>query len=142
MAIGRPTKYTPELVEAARHYAEQFKELGDEFPSACGLALHLGISRQLIYDWSKDEEKAEFLYILERIQCKQENVLLNKGIIGEFNSNITKLVLGKHGYSDRQEHTGKDGGPIETAAVSARDKLKQDTEALAKRGTPDSEPAA
>lgn len=144
MTVGRPTKYTPKLVEAARFYAEQFNELGDEFPSAGGLALHLGISRSIIYDWAKEESKAEFSDILERIQCKQENILLNKGITGEFNSNITKLVLGKHGYSERKEHelTGKDGGPIETADVSTTaDFMKEELEALAKRNAADSEPS-
>ena len=33
----------------------------------------------------------------------QRLVLLNKGLTGEFNSNITKLVLGKHGFHDKRE---------------------------------------
>ena len=30
---------------------------------------------------------------------------MRKGLNNEFNSNITKLVLGKHGYHDRAQQT-------------------------------------
>jgi hypothetical protein len=33
----------------------------------------------------------------------QERTLLNGGLGKDFNPVITKLVLGKHGYSDKQE---------------------------------------
>jgi hypothetical protein len=39
--------------------------------------------------------------------------LIAKGLSGDFNSAIAKLVLGKHGYHDRVESTGADGGPIQ-----------------------------
>ena len=39
---------------------------------------------------------------------KQEKDLINKGLTGDFNSTITKLILTKHGYSDKQDidHSG------------------------------------
>lgn len=48
--------------------------------------------------------------ILERIGATQEVVLLNGGLTGEMNSNIVKLVLGKHGYNEKQniDHSNSD----------------------------------
>ena len=54
-----------------------------------------------MYDWEK--KYPEFLYILEAIKLEQQKVLLNKGLSGDFNSAITKLVLGKHGYHEKQD---------------------------------------
>jgi len=41
------------------------------------------------------------------------------GLSGEFNSNIAKLALGKHGYHDKQDNTlsGPDGKPVTVAAI-------------------------
>jgi len=44
-----------------------------------------------------------FSHILDNINKKQEQVLLKNGLNNQFNSNITKLVLGKHGYHDRAQ---------------------------------------
>ena len=63
----------------------------------------LGLSRETLRLWSKDEDKEEFFGILEAINQKQECVLLDNGLTGKFNSTITKLVLGKHGYHDRPQ---------------------------------------
>lgn len=109
MPAGRPTKYSKELLKEADYYLHRFKELGDEIPSAAGLAIHLDISRRTIYDWAKEEDKAAFSHILDKIQAKQEQVLINKGLNGDFNSAITKLVLGKHGYHEKQD-VGLGGG--------------------------------
>jgi len=37
---------------------------------------------------------------------RQEQILLKNGLNNKFNSNITKLVLGKHGYHDRPQQDG------------------------------------
>jgi len=103
---GRPTKYNTALLEKAQHYLDNYGEYGDIIPSLAGLALVLGLSRETLRLWSKDEDKKEFFGILERINQKQECVLINNGLNGTFNSNIAKLVLGKHGYQDRQQQEG------------------------------------
>ena len=77
-----------------------------------GLARVIGISRQTIYSWSEEAGKKPFSDILEQIQEEQMRVLVNKGLSGEFNSNITKLVLGKHGLSDKKELAGVDGASL------------------------------
>lgn len=81
-------------------------------PSVVGMAVALNVCEATLYAWD-NEEHPEFLGILKKIKSKQCQVLINKGLSGDFNSAITKLVLGKHGYHDRVESTGADGGPIE-----------------------------
>lgn len=109
MPGGRPTKYSDELLEAAIEYAHNYESHGDAVPQLAGLAVALGISRDTIYDWLKDDTKKEFSYIVAQICAMQEKVLVNGGVVGDFNASITKLLLAKHGYSDKAEidHTTK-----------------------------------
>jgi hypothetical protein len=46
----------------------------------------------------------------------QERILVSKGLKGEFNSNIAKLALGKHGYTDKQDVTS-DGKALPLAGI-------------------------
>jgi len=116
VAGGRPTKYNPDLLKEAQVYLDGFL-YGDEegIPSIAGLALALGITRETCRDWNNQAGKKEFSVIIKGISLKQESILLNKGLSGESNPMITKLVLSKHGYHDRvqTELTGKDGCPVE-----------------------------
>lgn len=105
MAIGRPTDYTEELLSAARDYLENYEEHGDAIPSIAGLSVHIKKARSTIYAWRDEEGKEEFSDILDEILSKQEQVLINKGLTGDFNASITKLALGKHGYTDKQDVT-------------------------------------
>ena len=117
MPAGRPTKYTPELLEKAWAYinGEWETVYSHAIPSMQGLCVILNIAESTCYDWRDDPEK-EFSSILELINIRQRHVLIDKGLKNEHNSNITKLVLGKHGYHDKQDqtHSGPDGGPIQT----------------------------
>lgn len=115
MPVGRPTKYNKEVIEKALNYLKNYEtEHKDAIPSVVGLACVLNIRRETLHVWAKDENKAEFSNILDQINNKQQRVLLSKGLTGDFNSNITKLVLGKHGYHDKQETelTGSDKNPV------------------------------
>lgn len=105
MPAGRPTNYTPELVQLARDYIQSHE--GDAVPSIAGLCCAINIHRSTAYAWAKDKDK-EFSDILEEIMQKQENTLISKGLKSEFNSTITKLMLTKHGYHDKQDvdHSG------------------------------------
>lgn len=122
MAGGRPTKYTEELLEKAKEYLKRWKALDQVIPSNEGLAVHLGISRQTVQEWANDEEKEEFSYILNKIQGTQAQLLMNKGLSGDFTSTISKLILTKHGYHDKvdQEHSGPGGKPIEVKAIERK----------------------
>ena len=114
---GRPTIYCQEMVDKAKEYLETFSESGDEvIPTIEGLSLFLDISRPTIYDWEKHEDKQEFSYIIKKIAQKQKQLLINMGLKSEFNSAITKLMLGTHGISEKhyQEVAGVDGKPVIT----------------------------
>lgn len=107
--MARPTKYNETIIKKAKAYLNDYEKEGDVIPSIVGLALVLELHRDTIHDWAKDEKKKEFSDILEQINQKQQQVLIQKGLTGDFNSNITKLVLGKHGFHDKvdQDHTSK-----------------------------------
>lgn len=103
------------MVAKAKEYLDTgYLEGGKVIPSTVGLSLYLGVSRQTIDFWGNNPDYKEFSDILDAIQAKQQSLLLNNGLNGTFNSAITKLVLGKHGYSERVENTlqGPGGGAI------------------------------
>ena len=108
--MARPTKYNDGILAQAVDYLYRYGEepFNDVFPSVVGLACALKIHKSTLYDWAGQEDKAEFSDILGQINQMQEKVLLSKGLTGDFNSAITKLVLGKHGYHEKQqtEHSG------------------------------------
>ena len=122
MAGGRPSKYTPELIEKTKEYLANWQSTGDVIPSIAGLAGVLEVRRETIHEWCREDEKEDFSNIVAQILRKQEQTLANKGLTGDFNSSITKLLLTKHGYSDKieQEHTGRDGGPISWNVLPVR----------------------
>lgn len=102
--VGRPTKYNDELQEQADAYVLNWADR-DAVPSRVGLCCHLGISKHTSYEWEK--LYPEFSATLQAVETLQEHTAVNKGITGEFNSTIVKLVLANHGYSERQalDHT-------------------------------------
>ncbi len=100
--VGRPSKLNQTHLDGAEWYLKGgFQERGEVIPSIAGLACFFGVSRDQIYDWGK--QNTDFRYTLENIKAAQENILLNKGLQGEFNATITKLALSNHGYSDKVE---------------------------------------
>lgn len=103
MPIGRPTKYNELTLEVAENYLRNYAKYGHAIPSNAGLSLVLGIRRETVQAWANDPEKEAFSHILDEIQAEQEQILLSKGLTGEYNSNIAKLVLGKHGYTDKSD---------------------------------------
>ena len=114
MPGGRPPKYGPKLLEKAQEYLDAWKKDDEQaIPTIAGLALHIGVARETCHVWAKDPEKDQFSHIYRDLMAQQNFVLANKGITGEFNSTITKLMLTKHGLSDKQELSGPEGGPIE-----------------------------
>ena len=102
--MGRPTVVTDEVLQKAEDYIfdDGFILAHDVVPSVAGLACYLGIGRSTIYD-----NKEKFSDILEAIEQKQEKMLINNGLLGEFNGTITKLMMTKHGYTDKAEVDNK-----------------------------------
>lgn len=113
---GRPTDYTEELLEKARAYEADFKSIfpDDVLPTLEGLALHLGISRETIYAWESQEGKEIFSDIVSNIRQQQAKTLVNKGLKGEYNASIAKVMLTKHGYREGIDTTS-DGKAFEVS---------------------------
>ena len=126
--VGRPTKYNEELQEQANDYLFNWSDR-DAVPSRVGLCCYIGISKHTSFEWEK--LYPEFSATLAAVETLQEHTAMNKGITGEFNSTIVKLVLANHGYSDRQavDHTSA-GQPMQQTqdAVLQALKAKHDAE--------------
>lgn len=111
MAGGRPTTYTEDMLEKAEAYASGRIPADELIPTVVGLCKAIGRSKSTVYGWKKDASKTEFLDILERIEENQHISLVNGGLGGTLNPTITKMMMTKHGYSDKAEidHTTSDG---------------------------------
>lgn len=132
--VGAPTKYKgAETIKKAKEYLEEntgqgwrdypvldtennpvLKEDGEpemvrkweiRYPLVEELALHLGVSRRVLYDWA--DRYKEFLHILEECNDKQASTVLRGSMNGDFNAQISKLMLGKHGYKEMSETDDK-----------------------------------
>lgn len=112
--MARPTDYSDQIVTDSWGYIQTFandtigpdKKLKVNLPTIEGLALYLEISRSTLYLWQK--EHPEFSDIIEILQQKQAQALINNGLSGDYNPTIAKVLLAKHGYKDevKQEVTG------------------------------------
>ena len=115
-SIGRPSKYTPEIIDEINKYLIEAVPENMKIPTIEGIALRLGISRDTLYEWAKVHP--EFSYTLERLKMVQKEALIQTGIFGgkEINQAIVALLLKvNHDMveTSRQELVGKDGQPIQ-----------------------------
>ena len=111
---GRSTEYTDEIAEQALAYINGgWEKEGHAIPSIVGLCKVIKRARSTIYKWAEDKDNP-FSDMLEESKETQEFVTLNKSLMNEFNPTISKLILAKHGYHDKQDNqlTGKDGVPL------------------------------
>ena len=94
-----------------------------------GFARFLGISKRVLYDWEKRYE--DFMHALDKIRTEQHDRLINKGLAGEYNSTIAKLMLSSnHGYRERSDLTSDDKVlPTPILDVYKNDSPQQNNEA-------------
>jgi len=111
MPGGRPTLLTADLIERAKgylitcvDYKDEFNRIRTRVPTIERFAIWLDVSRESIYEWEKDESDLgkQFSYILEQVRKEQAARLIEGGLDGSYNSTISALVLGKHGYVKEQ----------------------------------------
>ena len=129
---GRPTIYNNDILVKAREYLslcqdqdntieeslepqahggslKRERKIKVKLPTKGGLAVYLGVSRVTLDNWAK--EYPEFFYIMEKLGSEQEDRLINKGLSGDYNPTISKLLLSKHGYRESTDITS-DGEKI------------------------------
>ena len=101
MAGGRPTKYNATIQKKADEYISNLPE-DEVIHTVEGLADHINVARSTVYKW-KDEIE-QFSDTLETILRKQAKTLINRGLTGEFNAPMTKMLMNvNHGYRERSE---------------------------------------
>lgn len=108
--VGRPSKYDDDMQMIAEDYCDNYTDYGDVVPTVVGLALAMDVATNTVYNWA-NENNPNFLRIFTRVEQLQHKGLVNGGLIGDFNPAIAKMMLTKHGYSDKveQSHTSPDG---------------------------------
>lgn len=126
---GRPTDFNQAIIAKTQKYIDSCKD--EEYrliksdgaqstsyenktkvclPTIEGLALCLDVNRDTIYQWEKDHE--EFSDILGKLRSKQAQMLIDKGLSGDYNPTIAKVLLTKHGYIEKQEVDNKHSGNV------------------------------
>lgn len=122
---GRPTKYTPEMVDKVKEYLAMTKdEIKDivksenaqtgfvsyeerlvvSLPTIDDLAVYLGVNRDTIYEWVKIHK--EFSDSVDLVVAEQKRRLLNNGLGNIYNASMAKFVLSaNHGMSEKTTQT-------------------------------------
>jgi hypothetical protein len=124
---GCPLKCTPEVVAKVKEYVDGGWRAEDVIPQKYGLSEYVGVALNTLENWYKNKVDEEFLILYERVMPKQARELINGGLKGDFNPAITKMLLAKHGYSDKVE-TEISGG----LSVATRPLSPQEAEAVLK----------
>ena len=94
-----------------------------------GLCNFLDIGTSTWSDYGRREGFSDIVARAEQVMRQQKFEGASADLL---NPNIIARDLG---LADRQEHTGKDGGPIKTEDVSAKELLKAHLDAIASRTT-------
>ena len=113
---GRPTEYRSWMPKATLAYLHKHEDkiskngkLTCKLPTLQGLAVELGgVTMQTLHDWAKQSEV--FSLALGKVVKAQHDRLVQKGLSGDYNSTIAKLILSSnHGYAEKteQKHSGE-----------------------------------
>lgn len=130
--FGRPREYDPAYhLTQTRLYLDggvreiqmystiDSKYIKVKLPQVASLASFMKVGRNTIYEWMK--VYPDFRDTIEELLAQQEEMLIEYGLNNNFNSSITKLLLGTHGYRDKTDVTtnNKDITPENKAGADA-----------------------
>lgn len=78
-----------------------------KLPTIEGFGRFIGVPRRTIYEWR--DKHIEFSHTLDKILIEQQERLINKGLAGDYNPTIAKLILSSnHGMAERKDVTSGD----------------------------------
>lgn len=125
--MARPTKYDPKFCKKVDDYlkkrvdedvkvvrqvnTEKGYEMYDnkvkvQLPTIEGFARFINVSRSTVFKWR--DEHPQFSDSLEKILIEQKERVLNKGLSGDYNSTIAKLILSSnHNMVERKDVTSE-----------------------------------
>lgn len=134
----RPPKYGPEILKKTLAYIKScedgykrvpyINEVGRKrfrekfvvkIPTLEGLAVVLDVHKETIQDWKK--KHVDFSVLVSRMLSIQGDRVINKGLSGDYNSAIAKIVGNKHGYRDGVDLANPDGSNLFRPADKDRD---------------------
>ena len=120
--MGRPKKDIAPIVEAVGAYADgAWRDRGDAVPTISGAALYAGVTRRMLNRYA--DSRPSLRYTLDFILELQRQELINKGLRGEYNSNIVKLMLShNHGFVEKRAKTVKKKSKIKVVRRVVRAK--------------------
>jgi len=131
--VGRPTKYSKEMNDKVDEYLEANQDeevevvtlrsdkkgyekvdtkLKVSLPTLGGFALYIGVGTTTLEQWGA--KYPEFKGSLRKIVEEQKKRLLDKGLSGEYNSTIAKLVLSANHDMREKKDVTTDGKAIGT----------------------------
>lgn len=128
MPAGRPSIYTEELVDTICNRLMSGESLrgictDDDMPDRTTVVRWLGDKPDFAAKYARARESQSDLMddlILEVANaCTNETFQADRVKIGAYQWRASKLAPKKYGDRVTQEHTGKDGGPIETQELSS-----------------------
>lgn len=121
---GRPTDYRPE-------YGDIIVDLMSAGFSLAAAASTLDVHRQRVYEWC--ERHPEFADAVNKGRVKRQMFLENRLLTADSSPHVTSTIFAlKNAAPDDwrekvvNEHTGKDGGPIETKKELDMSKLTEE----------------
>lgn len=108
-AGGRPTKYVPEVIyPKIEEYITSCGREQTSLPSIEGLALHLNVNPDTLYEWAS--KYPEFSDAIKKILTKQKKQLMDDGMYGgkEVNAGMAIFLLKvNHGLKEDQGNIKK-----------------------------------
>ena len=104
---GAPTKYNPDILyPQIEKYIKSCGRENTSLPTIEGLALHLNLNKETLYNWS--EKYPQFSNAIKKILMEQKTQLMNDGMYGgkEVNAAMAIFLLKvNHGMHDGGNNT-------------------------------------
>ncbi len=115
------TVYDASILAKAQEYSALFDEESYQFvrdaggsgtpterqpvklPTIEGLALYIHTSKTTCLTW--ELQHPEFTQVLSELRTKQAKALIENGLAGLYDPEVTKIMLAKHGYREGIELT-------------------------------------